>query len=85
MTYRDLCITPWKRPHALFGVPHLDEVNGPRQWVNPVLFEALRPSLQDLVSKSVDGSKSACNEVRRGYAKVFYNNYMVNSNYIHWT
>jgi hypothetical protein len=57
-------------PSCAFWGTHLDEVNGPRQWVNPALFEAIRPSLQDLVSKSVDGSKSSCNSVRRGYAKV---------------
>jgi hypothetical protein len=45
-------------------------VNGPRQWANPKLFEAIRPSFWDLVSKPVYGSKSSYKGVKRGYAKV---------------
>jgi hypothetical protein len=37
---------------------------------NPKLFEALRPSFWDLVSKPVHGSKSSYKGVKRGYAKV---------------
>ena len=37
--------------YEIFGVPHLDEVNGPKG-ANPQLFEAVRPSFEDLVSKS---------------------------------
>ena len=45
-------------------------MNGPRQWANPELFEAVRPSFQDLVSKPMDGSKSSYEGVKRGCAKV---------------
>jgi hypothetical protein len=56
------------------------EANGPRQWANPKLFEALGPSFWDLVSKPVHGSKSSYKGVKRGYAKVsiFFRFYLLN-------
>ena len=42
----------------------------PALGVNPELFEAVRPSFQDLESKLVDGSKSSYQRAKRGYAKV---------------
>jgi len=71
--YRDLCITPLNHDYEPFGVPILAKftplnrvpfgkfngASGPREWANPELFEAVRPSFQDLASKPVDGSKSS--------------------------
>jgi len=37
--------------YEIFGVPHLDEANGPKG-ANPQFFEAVGPSFEDLVSKS---------------------------------
>ncbi len=49
---------------------HPDEANGPLQRANRKLFEAVRPSSCDLVSKSVDGSKTLYQRARRGSAKI---------------
>jgi hypothetical protein len=53
-----------------FWGTHPGEANGPLWRVNPELFEAVRPSFQDLKSKLVDGSKSSYQRAKRGYAKV---------------
>ena len=44
--------------------------DGPPLWANPVLFEAVRPSFRDLVSKPMDGPKSSYEVVNRGCANV---------------
>jgi hypothetical protein len=54
-------------PLWTFWGTHPGEANGP---ANPKLFEAVRPSFWDLVSKPTDGSKSSYKGARRGYAKV---------------
>jgi hypothetical protein len=51
------------------------EANGPPEWANRKLFEALRPSFCDLVSKPGDGSKSSCKYMQisaKGCAKVSF-------------
>ncbi len=45
------------------------ETNGPPQWENRKLFEAVRPSFCDLVSAHGDGSKTSYQRARRGYAR----------------
>jgi len=41
----DLCITTLNHHYELFFGTHPGEVNGPRQWANPRLFEALGPGM----------------------------------------
>jgi hypothetical protein len=53
-----------------FWGTHPGETNGPLQWANHKLFEAVRPSFWDLVSKPADESKSPYKGAKRGYAKV---------------
>jgi hypothetical protein len=66
----ELCITSESENYEVFGAPHPGEANGPPWWANRKLFEAVRPSSCDLVSKPVDGSKTSYQRARRGYAKV---------------
>jgi len=61
---------PFDRQLCAFGGTHPTEANGPLKRANPELFEAVRPSFQDLVSKTMDGSKSTYKKVKRGYAKL---------------
>jgi hypothetical protein len=68
---RELCITSENDRYEVFGATHPGETNGPPQWVNRKLFEAVRPSFCDLVSEHADGSKISYQEARRGYAKGF--------------
>jgi len=49
---------------------HPGETNGPPQWANRKLFEAVRSSFCDLVSEHVDGSKTSYQRARRGYSKL---------------
>ena len=58
------------RQLCAFGGTHPTEANGPLKRANPELFEAVRPSFQDLVSKAMDGSKSTYKKVKRGYTKL---------------
>jgi hypothetical protein len=60
----------FERQSLTFWGTHPGAANGPRQWANPKLFEAIGPSFWDLVSKPVHGSKSSYKGVKRGCAKV---------------
>jgi len=61
---------PFERRLWAFWGTHPGEVNGPRQWANRKLFEALRSSFCDLGSKPADGSKGSYETARKGCAKV---------------
>ena len=69
-SYWELCITPLIDNYVLLGAPIRPKWTGPLKRANPELFEAVRPSFQDLVSKAMDGSKSTYKKVKRGYAKL---------------
>ena len=46
----DLCITTLNDHYEFFGALVLGVVNGPRQWANPKLFEALGPGMSAKVA-----------------------------------
>ena len=45
------------------------EVNGPRQWANPEVFEALGPSFWDLVSEPIRWVKKLIGKSEKGLCK----------------
>jgi len=69
----DFCISPLDGHYELMGIPirvkftplnrvpfgKFNGAGGQGKWANPELFEAIRPSFQDLVSKPMDGSESS--------------------------
>jgi len=62
----------FERPSWTFWGTHPGEANGPHvQWANRKLFDPPEAeSSCDLVSKPVDGSKSSCKQVKKGFSRV---------------